>query len=66
MRDDLYERGDSSRVEAGETFAFVAVILDCTSDRAKSFYQHWDFEPLPGHPYRLFLSAERLKAMMEA
>jgi GNAT superfamily N-acetyltransferase len=52
--------------EAGETFAFVAVILDCTSDRAKSFYEHWDFEPLPGHPYRLFLSAKRLKAMMRA
>jgi GNAT superfamily N-acetyltransferase len=52
--------------EAGETFAFVAVIVDCISDRAKSFYQHWDFEPLPGHPYRLFISAKRLKAMMEA
>ena len=51
--------------EAGETFAFVAIVLDCTSDRALSFYQHWDFEPLPGHPYRLFLSAKRLKAMMK-
>jgi len=50
--------------EAGKTFAFVAVILDCTSDRAKAFYQHWDFEELPGHPYRLFLSTKRLKAMM--
>jgi len=27
---------------------------------------HWDFEELPGHPYRLFLSAKRLEAMMEA
>jgi GNAT superfamily N-acetyltransferase len=51
--------------EAGKTFAFVAVILDCISDRAKSFYRHWDFEELPGHPYRLFLSANRLKAMTE-
>ncbi len=51
--------------DAGETFAFVAVILDCTSDHARSCYKHWDFEPLPGHPYRLFLSAERLRAMME-
>ena len=50
--------------EAGQTFAFVAVILDCVSDAAKAFYQHWDFEPLPGHPYRLFLSAKRLAAMM--
>jgi GNAT superfamily N-acetyltransferase len=50
--------------EAGKTFAFVAVILDCINDNAKNFYQHWDFQELPGHPYRLFLSAKRLKAMM--
>lgn len=51
--------------EAGKTFAFIAVILDCINDAAKTFYQHWDFEELPGHPYRLFLSAKRLEAMME-
>ena len=51
--------------EAGKTFAFVAVILDCVNDAAKAFYQHWDFDALPGHPYRLFLSAKRLAAMME-
>lgn len=52
--------------EAGKTFAFVAVILDCLNDRAKAFYRQWDFETLPGHPYRLFLSATRLSIMMEA
>jgi GNAT superfamily N-acetyltransferase len=51
--------------EAGQTFAFIAVILDCVNDAAKAFYQQWDFEPLPGHPYRLFLSAQRLAAMLE-
>lgn len=50
--------------EAGQTFAFVAVILDCVDDRAKSFYQRWDFAALPGNPYRLFLSAQTLSAMM--
>ena len=50
---------------AGKTFAFIAVILDCLDDRAKSFYEQWDFEELPGHPYRLFLSARRLDAMMQ-
>jgi GNAT superfamily N-acetyltransferase len=50
--------------EAGKTFPFVAVILDCLNDSAKGFYQHWDFEALPGNPYRLFLSAKRLEAMM--
>src|SRR5262249_44821036 len=51
--------------EAGKTFAFVAVILDCLNDAALAFYRRYDFEPLPGHPYRLFLSAKRLEAMME-
>lgn len=51
--------------DAGKTFAFVAVILDCLNDAAKQFYQQWDFAELPGHPYRLFLSAKRLEAMME-
>jgi GNAT superfamily N-acetyltransferase len=51
--------------DAGKTFAFIAVILDCLNDAAKRFYQQWDFRELPGHPYRLFLSAKRLAAMME-
>jgi GNAT superfamily N-acetyltransferase len=51
--------------EAGKTFAFVAVILDCLDDAAKAFYQQWDFQELPGHPNRLFLSTKRLHAMME-
>lgn len=50
--------------EAGQTFAFVAVILDCISDAAKAFYQRWDFADLPGHPYRLYLTAKQLEAMM--
>jgi GNAT superfamily N-acetyltransferase len=52
--------------EAGKTFAFIAVILDCLGDSARAFYQQWDFAELPGHPYRLFLSAKQLEAMMEA
>jgi GNAT superfamily N-acetyltransferase len=50
--------------EAGKTFAFVAVILDCVNDAARAFYERWDFQELPGHPYRLFVSAKRLDAMM--
>jgi GNAT superfamily N-acetyltransferase len=49
---------------AGQTFAFIAVILDCLNDRARTFYQRWDFLQLPGNPYRLFLSAQTLNAMM--
>lgn len=50
--------------EAGDTFAFVAVIIDCLNDAAKAFYQRWDFQELPGHPYRLFVSYRQLEAMM--
>jgi GNAT superfamily N-acetyltransferase len=50
--------------EAGKTFAFIAVILDCINDEARAFYRKWDFQELPGHPYRLFLSANQLEAMM--
>jgi GNAT superfamily N-acetyltransferase len=52
--------------EAGKSFAFVAVILDCIDDNAKTFYQKYDFQELPGQPYRLFLSAQRLEALMTA
>ena len=48
---------------AGQTFAFVAVILDCLNEDAKRFYQRWDFEEMPGHPYRLFLSARLLEKL---
>jgi hypothetical protein len=51
--------------EAGDTFAFVAVVLDCLTDAAKRFYQQWDFAELPGHPYRLFVSYRQLEAMMQ-
>jgi GNAT superfamily N-acetyltransferase len=50
--------------EAGDTFAFVAVILDCLTDAGKTYYQKWDFRELPGHPYRLFVSYHQLEAMM--
>ncbi len=50
--------------QAGQTFAFIAVILDCIDDIAKRFYQHYDFAELPGYPSRLFLSFQQLEAMM--
>ena len=64
QRDLLFAQALVDCYEAGQTFAFVAVILDCVSDRAKAFYQRWDFAELPGNPYRLYLSAKTLSAMM--
>jgi GNAT superfamily N-acetyltransferase len=51
--------------EAGQTLAFIAVILDCVDDAAKTFYQQFDFAELPGHPYRLFLSFQLLEKMVQ-
>ena len=52
--------------EAGKTFAFIAVVLDCLNDAAKGFYTRWDFRELPGHPYRLFVTVRQLDAMIES
>ncbi|MEX2137890.1 MAG: GNAT family N-acetyltransferase [Pirellulales bacterium] len=51
--------------EAGKIFAFVAVLLDCINDAAKAFYQKREFKEVPGRPYRLYLSAKQIDAMME-
>ncbi len=50
--------------EAGKTFAFVAVLLDCSNDSAKGFYQQWNFAELPGHPHRLYFARQMLDALM--
>ena len=50
--------------DAGQTFAFVAVVFECVSDTAKHFYQRFSFAELPGHPYRLYLGTSQLQAMM--
>lgn len=49
---------------AGQTFAFVAVILDCVDESAKSFYQRWDFQEIPGRPMRLFLPFALLEKLV--
>lgn len=63
LGDLLFAQALRDCYEAGQTFAFVAVIIDCVNDRAKTFYQRWDFKELPGNPYRLYLSARILAAM---
>lgn len=49
---------------AGQTFPFVAVVLDTVDERSKSFYQRWDFREITGRPSRLFLSVAALEALM--
>jgi GNAT superfamily N-acetyltransferase len=50
--------------DAGKTFAFVAMMIDCINDASHAFFQQWEFTGMANHPRRLFLSAKRLEAMM--
>lgn len=59
----LSARALADCIEAGQTFPFVAVLIDCLDAAAKSFFQRWEFDELPGHPMRLLLSAKRLAAI---
>lgn len=52
--------------QASQTFAFVAVILDCVDAPSKTFYQQFDFAELPGYPMRLYLSFSTLERLMQA
>lgn len=52
--------------EGGKVFPFVLVVVDCVDDNAGAFYERFGFTPLPGQPYRLFISAKQLDAMMQA
>jgi GNAT superfamily N-acetyltransferase len=65
LGDQLLAQALCDCYEAGKTFSFVAVIIDCVNDRAKTFYQRWDFKELPGNRYRLFLGSTTLSAMMD-
>jgi ribosomal protein S18 acetylase RimI-like enzyme len=48
----------------GQFMPFVAVLLDCVTVNAKTFYQRYDFEELPGHPMVLILPWKLLDRMM--
>ena len=65
LGDRLFAQALTDCHAAGQTFAFVAVILDCLNERAKAFYRQWDFEELPGYPNRLYLAAQSLDTLMK-
>jgi ribosomal protein S18 acetylase RimI-like enzyme len=49
--------------QASQTFAFIALILDCIDEHAKRFYQRFDFAELPGYPMRLYLPFKSLESL---
>lgn len=50
--------------EASHTLPFVAVVLDCVSPAAKVFYERFGFQQMPGDPFRMYISADRLAAIL--
>jgi GNAT superfamily N-acetyltransferase len=42
-------------LEQSEAIGSIAVIVDAIDDRARAFYQHFEFIALPDQPRRLFL-----------
>ena len=53
-------------IQAADIAGIRAFIVHAKNDKAKAFYEHWGFRELPGHPYRLFVGAKQLDAMMKA
>jgi GNAT superfamily N-acetyltransferase len=43
--------------QASAVLAVAGIIVDAKDDAAASFYRHFGFKPLPGHPERLLLPA---------
>lgn len=45
--------------------ATVAVVVSAKDDKARSFYEHFDFIRFPDYPYRLFLPMTTIAAIFE-
>ena len=54
--------GDAYTV--GQTFAFVALIVDCIDEVAKQFYLKFGFFELPGFSNRVYLRAMHLESIV--
>ena len=52
--------------DASQSFAFIAVLLDCIDLPAKAFYEQFHLDELPGHPMRLFISFQMPEKLMQA
>jgi len=59
LRDALNRIGS-----AADQIGARAVLVHAKDDEAKSFYQHYDFEPSPTDPLHLFLLMKDLRAVL--
>lgn len=46
--------------------ASAVVVVDAKDDRAREFYLHHDFTPLPSQPNRLFFSVKTIEKLFES
>jgi predicted GNAT family N-acyltransferase len=52
-------------LQATETLAAYAIIVDAKGNKARSFYEHYGFLRFPDTPYRLFIPLETLRLAFE-
>lgn len=52
-------------VLVGEQIGTTAVIVDALDETAARFYQHHEFQPLPGHPLRLLRPLKSIRDLLE-
>ena len=50
-------------LEQSKAIGSIAVIVDAIDDRARAFYQHFEFIALPDQPRRLFLPMETIAGL---
>ncbi len=72
LRADLQRQGLGERLLAAALahchrvsveIGFVAVLIDALDADIRAYYERFDFQALPGHPLKLFLSAKLLEAI---
>lgn len=50
-------------VRSQDMVAAMAVVVDALDERAANFYKHYDFQPFPNQPLKLFIKMSLLSKM---
>lgn len=57
---------DALRANLENPIASMAVVVDAKDDKARSFYEHYEFIQFPNSPYRLFLTMKTIEELFRA
>lgn len=52
-------------LDASKKIGIVAVLVEAKHDRARRFYEHYEFEPLADHPLTLWLPIREIRRILE-